>query len=292
MSSSLIFQAIRNAENQLLLTANHNWAADPYIRQQIRHEASPDSHTQHWLQRWHPNHSAKFINRATGLVIDAIGGHLSDHAQLQQYVDTGNPNQQWNGAEADVNSFNMFASNTNEVWDVPNGSRDPGTVIQLFQFNGREYQAWKFDPVVVEQTFQIRCREGQLVLDVPGFSVDDATPIQQYDDNGGLNQVWQVQDVSSGLSKIISVSSGKLLDAPLQATNQPADISQYGDNGGDNQLWRLEPLANGFTKIVPVLSPDFALDVPNGSHDRGVHVQQYRAHGGFNQQWELIPVTS
>jgi endo-1,4-beta-xylanase len=173
---------------------------DPYIRQYRRSE----SYGQHWLQRRHAeDDSAKFINRATGLVIDAIGGTLLEHTQLQQYVDTGNPNQRWYGDWAQGNSFSMYASNRTVVWDVPYSSTAEGDIIQLSAPTDADNQAWLFDPVVVEPTFKIVSRESRLVLDVPGFSTADGTPIQQYEDNGGFNQAWQMQDAGNGLFKII-----------------------------------------------------------------------------------------
>ena len=72
---------------------------------------------------------------------------------------------------------------------------------------------------------------------MPGFATG-AVNIQQFPDDGGANQHWQLVDVGNGLFKIVSQSSGLVLDVPGFATGA-IGIQQFPDNGGKNQRWRL-----------------------------------------------------
>ena len=53
-----------------------------------------------------------------------------------------------------------------------------------------------------------------------------------------------------GYFKIVSRSSGKVLDVPNSSTLNNAIIQQVQDNGGANQQWALIPAGNGFYKIM------------------------------------------
>jgi len=63
--------------------------------------------------------------------------------------------------------------------------------------------------------------------------------IQQFPSNGGANQHWRCVSVGDDRFKIVSQSSGKVLDVPYGSADDYVIIQQYADNGGTNQQWRL-----------------------------------------------------
>jgi alpha-L-fucosidase 2 len=133
------------------------------------------------------------------------------------------------------------------------------------------------------------------VLDVPGHSTANGALIQQCTSNGGTNQRWDFIPVGYStagdlLWKIVSESSGKVLDVPGFSTTDGTQIQQYHDNGGSNQLWRLIP-TNGGVKIASNVS-DKVLDIPSSSTTDGTVIQQLTANGGSNQLWKLISTSS
>jgi hypothetical protein len=292
-SVSLFFEWVRNVKSQKAVTVGEGnlLRQFPFDQKNMR---------QHW-QRLHQHHPSdgtfKFVNRATNLVIDAIGGQLADGVNLQIHEDTGNPNQRWRIVPRPQNPdvFFIKAAGTDKAWDVPNGSVDDGTVIQLYTLHEGQNQRWRLEhAVAIDNVFFIQSIASGLVLDVPGFSQEDGASLQQYDSNNGFNQMWERIDLPNGTSKIRSVCSGKLLDYPLAAAqqNQQAFVTQYEDNGGDNQRWTVnvvghDTAGNAIVSIGSALN-GFVLDVQNSSGESGVLIQAYPHHGGTNQRWRLL----
>src|ERR1700730_12946080 len=97
-------------------------------------------------------------------------------------------------------------------------------------------------------------------------------------------------DVVDGTYRIISVSSGLVLDVPNNATI-PVNIQQYPNNFGKNQEWSFinmgNPRGSGY-KIVS-MSSGLVLDVPNSATTQ-VNIEQWPDNGGAsNQRWVLVP---
>ena len=89
--------------------------------------------------------------------------------------------------------------------------------------------------------------------------------------------------------KIVSVSSGKVLDVPNFAAGNGALIQQFQDDGGANQHWQILPAGNGVYKIVSASSGK-VLDVPDFAADNRI-IQQFQDNGGANQRWRLVQVS-
>jgi len=102
-----------------------------------------------------------------------------------------------------------------------------------------------------------------------------------------LVQHLQKEVISMADFKIVSRSSGKVLDVPGFATHDGAQIQQFTDNGGKNQHWGLIPIGGGFFKIVS-RSSGKVLDVPGSATNDGEKIQQFTDNGGTNQQWRLM----
>jgi hypothetical protein len=142
----------------------------------------------------------------------------------------------------------------------------------------------------------IRSRSSGKVLDVPGFATNDGAKIQQFTYNGGKNQQWQFVATGSlvgnmNVGKMVSVSSGKVLDVPGFATNNGAQIDQWTDNGGQNQRWVLTRV-EGEADFVTILSESSGklLEVPDFATNDGTLIDQFADNGGRNQHWRLVPV--
>ena len=92
----------------------------------------------------------------------------------------------------------------------------------------------------------------------------------------------------SGTYKIVSVSSGKVLDAVGRGTGDGTLIDQWTDNGGTNQQWTLALNSAGYYTITGVGSGK-ALDIPFFSTWPGTQLQLWTPNGGANQQWVIAP---
>ncbi|GKQ39038.1 RICIN domain-containing protein [Streptomyces sp. A012304] len=92
----------------------------------------------------------------------------------------------------------------------------------------------------------------------------------------------------SGTYKIISVRSGKALDASGGGTANGTPIIQWADNGGANQQWRLARNSAGYYTITGVASGK-ALDIPFATTTPDTQFQLWTPNGGSNQQWQIAP---
>jgi Ricin-type beta-trefoil lectin domain-like len=95
----------------------------------------------------------------------------------------------------------------------------------------------------------------------------------------------------SGLFKIVSRATGKVLDVPDSNPDDHVKIQQFSDTGGSNQQWYVVPKEGTFYKISSRATGK-VLDLPDGSANDGVQIQQYTENAGSspNQEWQIVPV--
>jgi hypothetical protein len=127
------------------------------------------------------------------------------------------------------------------------------------------------------------CEIGDLCEAPAGSDTAVTVPFGQWQ----VESYWSQKDRTciSSLAqayKIVSVSSGKVLDVPAFATGDGVIIQQFTDNGGTNQQWRFFFAGDGQFKIVSV-SSNKVLDVPAFATNDGALIQQFTDNGGANQ---------
>jgi hypothetical protein len=93
----------------------------------------------------------------------------------------------------------------------------------------------------------------------------------------------------TGLYRITSRASGKVLDVEGGSLQNGAKIQQWDYWGGANQHWRLIDVGNGLYRIESEASRK-VLDVEGGSLQNGAKIQQWDYWGGANQHWQLVQV--
>ena len=86
--------------------------------------------------------------------------------------------------------------------------------------------------------------------------------------------------------RIVSVSSGKVLDLTGASTDDGALVQQWGYGGGDNQQWRMHDTGGGVFTVANVHSSK-CLDVAGMSNDDGARLQQWSCSGAPNQGFVL-----
>ena len=104
-------------------------------------------------------------------------------------------------------------------------------------------------------------------------------------------QPGQAHDPAPGIPfKILSVSSGLLLDVPDGAATQGEQIQQWAENGAPSEIWELETVAGGYYMIRSTLT-GLVLQVKGNSKDDHAPIQQATATSAENQHWTFEPVT-
>jgi hypothetical protein len=247
----------------------------------------------------------KFVCRAKGWVVDAIGGTPAKFVQLQAFPDENGPNQIWTLKGSPFDNFFLVhsAEADNLVWDVPDGSIRPDKQLQLYPMDPNatsDNQLWSAQLAFTAE-FPVVISSGANgdALDVPGFATDDDQKIQHFQINGGLNQLWAMEPQDDGTNVIRSLSSGKVLTVPgdrPQDAGKTVDVEQVSQiQGLPNQRWRLHDAGDGFVKIESASSPGLVLDVKQGD-GADQFVQVFPEHHAIfdpanNQKWQLSPVS-
>lgn len=83
----------------------------------------------------------------------------------------------------------------NMILDVPDGTREPGDQLIVFEDRHTTEQLWQMIPVPNDSSgaFFLQNSFTQQYMDVNGSSLDANAPVIQFTFNGGKNQQWQAE---------------------------------------------------------------------------------------------------
>ena len=135
-------------------------------------------------------------------------------------------------------SFVVVNKNSGKVLDIPNSSKQAGTVLIQWAATGGNNQKFIFKPV--GDFYTIVAADSGMCLDVPNASQADREKIIQFPCNGQPNQLWKLEKTGDGSYVITSKASNKVLDVPNSSTSDGTQIIQYKLNKGKNQRWILK----------------------------------------------------
>ncbi|AEV69316.1 RICIN domain-containing protein [Acetivibrio clariflavus] len=164
------------------------------------------------------------------------------------------------------------------------------TVLELPYYSSIKINAAEgtiTEPITDTTKYKIVNRNSGKVLDARDGT--RASQLVQWTDNGSESQKWYLVDMGSGYKKIVSVSSGYVLDIKDDSKSDGAAIIQWYSNGGYNQQWQLIDAGGGYYKLKSRSSGKI-LDVYKWSTEDGGVIQQWSDVDGSNQQWMLVPV--
>ena len=91
--------------------------------------------------------------------------------------------------------------------------------------------------------FISNCQNQNFVADVDGVSAENCANIHLWETLGvNKNQMWEISDPDGdGYYTIVSLHSGKAMEAASAGTADGTNVQQYELNGTDAQLWQLIP---------------------------------------------------
>ena len=170
-------------------------------------------------------------NHHSNKLIDSESG--SAGANIRQWEDTGEPNQEWLLVESDGGYWRMAPMvNYEKVMNVVNENPNNGGDIRLGDYTSSPAQLWKID-YLNNGYFNIlsRISSGQRGADVNSFSVLDGGNIMQWEFWGGNNQLWRFEQVQTGIDPVIgfenipvSPKSSGVLIYPNPSRGEPISI--------------------------------------------------------------------
>lgn len=112
--------------------------------------------------------------------------------------------------------------------DLPNGSQADGTLVQLWDCNGRPNQEWTLKPDASVEVYGGKCLDA-LRQDTSSRAV----VVGINGCNGGAGQQWRLTPDGS----IVGTQSGLCLDVNNLAVTNGSKVTLWTCNGGANQKW-------------------------------------------------------
>lgn len=199
-------------------------------------------------QRWHivpaGSDSFRLISLNSGKCLDAENTDKRDPANVRQFSCGAGGYQIWtlksNPQAGQI--FRIASKKSGKVLDISASSRSDGADIQLFRTHGRANQLWTlwhhgFRKGVPTYAI-VSCHSGR-VLDVEGKSRNDGASVQQFRYRAKDNQHWIIESAGEKYVRIVSVNSGKCLEAGGNG-EEGDNIRQFSCGGEDQQLWELQ----------------------------------------------------
>ena len=192
------------------------------------------------------------------------------------------------------------------TWSVTNGTGSAtisstgrltgvseGTVTVKVTYKPNSYTTWSDE----HQLYIIPLREGiyfieNKELDSKFVQIDDSVSsstngaiLELWDIDGGDYQKWELDYMSSGYYKIISVESGKVLTAPSAVNDS---ITQANYTGASTQLWKITTAADGIYRLSPKSNPSYYMSAGTGvllENGRNVELRTSQSDG--KDEWYL-----
>jgi hypothetical protein len=190
----------------------------------------------------------KLVARHSGKALDVNASSTADGANVQQWADNGQANQQWRFVDVGGGYYKLLNRNSGKALDVAGQSVADGANVQQWADNGQTNQQWRPEQVS-SGVYKLVARHSGKALDVNASSTADGANVQQWADNGQANQQWQLvqADGTQPTPVVPTPSPGTCNAAPVdpQATTQARKLlcylySQYGNHiisGQQESTW-------------------------------------------------------
>ena len=181
------------------------------------------------------NEVYKITAKHSGKVLDVEGGYTHDGANVQQWTDNGNPQQQWKVIDVGGGYYKLIAMHSGKALDVEGGYTHDGANVQQWTDNGSSHQKWKIESTG-DGYYKLIAECSQKALDVSGGFTDDGSNVQQWTDNGNEQQKWKFTLVSEtgdtqapsvpGSLKVVS-STNDTITISWKASTDNVDVEGY-----------------------------------------------------------------
>ena len=142
------------------------------------------------------NEIYKITAKHSGKALDVVGGYTNDGANVQQWTDNGNAQQQWKVIDVGGGYYKLISVNSGKALDVEGGYTHDGANVQQWADNSSSHQRWKILSTG-DGYYKLIAECSQKALDVVGGYTNDGANVQQWTDNGNDQQKWKFTRVSN-----------------------------------------------------------------------------------------------
>lgn len=214
--------------------------------------------------------------------IDVEDFNINDKVPISLDSFNGSISQQYSISYVGNGYYKITAEHSNKVFDVANGSKDPGASLQQYRDNGSNAQLWKFVDAG-DGKYYVKSKLGNTI----SLSGDKSVILDTM--NFTVNQKWILKPVE--LEKIeegiYSLRNKKNSSYAMTQLNDNIQVKQY-DNILE-QKYKIEHVKNGYYKISDI-STGMVLDVENGSKNSGANLQTHVWNETDAQLWRFVEV--
>jgi len=142
-------------------------------------------------------------------------------------------------------------------------------------------------------TFVLKTNTGvNKVADVASASTEDGANVQLWDANGTSAQSWTFESNDDGTYRIVSLTSGLVLDVDGGVAEDGRNVQQYTWNQTNAQKWYVSWVDEkaGIATLLSAIDTSYALDLAGADTSSGTNLQLWTANGTKAQQWIIADV--
>ncbi|MEB1610614.1 ricin-type beta-trefoil lectin domain protein [Xanthomonas campestris pv. campestris] len=172
----------------------------------------------------------------------------------------------------DLSSPGQISGPSGRCLDIPGGSTQNGSVIQVWSCNGFSQQKWSLQ----RSGRSLLSNSAGKVLDIAGVNSESGAPLQLWDSLNSTNQAWYFYNSS------IIATGGKVLDVSGPLSSNGSQLQTWDNLRGSNQVWIYSPRTGQIQ-----VSAGRCLDVAGFDNTPGAVVQIWDCAQTKNQVWTL-----
>ncbi len=232
-------------------------------------------------------HAYKFINKATGLVLDNWDSGNGNPCYAYEW--TGVHNQQWVATSLGGNNYKLINRWTGKALD--NYENSTPEVVYIWDDVFGLDQHWEITKVSGDycKIKNIKTNRSLTATANTNVSAIIATPY-----NGSDHQLWEIVDLGPAETLASIIESGSTYKLVNKATGDVLDNWNSGNgtvcysyiwSGVDNQMWTITDVGAGEYKLLNKWTSK-ALDSYDAVNGASVYVWDYV--GGVDQKWQIV----
>ncbi|WP_342428990.1 cellulase family glycosylhydrolase [Paenibacillus sp. FSL L8-0158] len=138
----------------------------------------------------------KLTAQHSGKNLEVAGNSTADGAKVQQWADSGRPQQKWKVIDVGDGYYKLIVQSSGKALTVAGGSLEDGANVQQWTDNDLSNQKWKIISVGGGY-YKLLVKSSGKALDVIGGYTNDGANVQQWVDNGNDQQKWKFTLVES-----------------------------------------------------------------------------------------------
>ena len=241
---------------------------------------------QRWIIELNDDGTCSLYSQHNALALDVALGADENGANVRTWTPGSQASQRFSFVAAEALSEGIYtigpAEGAGVCIDVPNGTREEGVVLGLWNDNGNVAQKWQATRDS-DGLYTFESLASGLVLEAAGSAVTQGKA------DGSLGQKWRVVPVEGGALALESAASGlRLAYSSAQAGASVQTASEDSRWAQGLRFALTDPITPGYYQIAPADDLSLNIDVADASRESGANVQLWHSNDGNAQVVKLV----